>query len=147
MVFDNLSELGTLLSDGFMIDEIVSLLQKKDYQLNINDFKLLNRAESYFELAKQGHNFYVNQKYPLDDADDVLNAFKNIVYILVNFFDKPNLKKADFLNELQMFENEIKSVVREEVVTQNKVKNTLKLFRLLGKILLGEFDKLSGVEI
>lgn len=147
MVFDNLSELGTLLSNGFMIDEIVSLLQKNDYQLNINDFKLLNHAESYFELAKQGHNFYVNQKYPKDNVEDVLNAFKNIVYILVNSFNKPNLKKTDFLNELQMFENEIKSIVREKEVKHDKVKNTLKLFRLIGKMLLGEFDNLFGVEI
>lgn len=146
MLFDHLSELGSFLSDGFLMDEIVSLLQKNDYPINIDDSKLLSYIENYFELAKQGYNFFVNQKYPKDNAGKTLNAFKNIVYVLVNYFDKPNLNITDFPTELQKFENEIKSIIKEKEIKQNKVENSLKLFKLIGKRLLGESDKLAETD-
>lgn len=146
MLFDHLSELGSSLSDGFLMDEIVSLLQKNDYSINIDDSKLLHYIENYFELVKQGYNFFVNQEYPKDNADETLNAFKNIVYVLVNYFNKPNLNITDFPTELQKFENEIKSIIKEKEIKQNKVENSLKLFKLIGKRLLGESEKLAETD-
>ena len=142
MIFDNLSELGTILSDGFLMDDIVSLFQKNNYSINIDDFKLLDSIKNYFELAKQGYDFYANYIYPKNNVDNVLSAFKNIVYVLVNYFNKPDLKKDDFLSELEFFENEIKLVVKEKEIIQNKVENSLKLFKTIGKMLLEEFDEL-----
>ena len=140
MVFDHLSELGGILSDGFLMDEIVSLLQKNDYLINNNDSKLLDRIENYFKLAKQGYNFFGNQEYPENNVSKTLDAFENIIYILINYFDKPDLKEVDFLSELKIFENEIKLIIKEKQIKQKQVKNSLKLFKLIGKSLLREFD-------
>lgn len=140
MVFDHLSELGGILSDGFLMDEIVSLLQKNDYLINNNDSKLLDRIENYFKLSKQGYNFFGNQEYPESNVSKTLDAFENIIYILINYFDKPDLKEADFLSELKIFENEIKLIIKEKQIKQKQVKNSLKLFKIIGKNLLGEFD-------
>jgi len=142
VVFEYLSELGTLLSNGFLMDEIVSLLQKNDYPINIDDFTLLNNVKNYFELAKQGYNFYANRKYPKDNVEESLNAFINIVYVLVNYFDKSNIKETDFLNELQRFEREIELIIKEKEISQNKVEYSLKLFKQIGEKLLEESSKL-----
>ena len=138
--------LGTILADGFLMDDIMSLFQKNNYSINIVDLRLLDYVKNYFELAKQGYNFYVNRVYPKINPDKVLNAFKNIVYVLVNYFKKPDLKEGDFLGELQVFENEINSIVKEKEIRQNKVENSLKLFKIIGKMLLGEYDKLIGID-
>lgn len=140
-MIDNWSELATILANGFLIDTI-NLFQKNNYFINTNNLKILEHIKNYFELAKQGYNFYTNNIYPKDNTDNVLDTFKNIVYILVNYFDKPYLNEDDFLGELQVFENEVDLVIKEREVNQNKVKNSLKLFNEISKLLLTKFDNI-----
>ena len=107
MLFEDISELGSHLSYGFKIDHVISVLQKSNHEIKDEDKKIFKFISEYFNLAKEGFNFYYQQKYPEVDADEALNAFSIIVSALIENFDKKDLKITDFLHELKIFEKEI----------------------------------------
>ncbi len=146
MLFDDLSELGSYLSDGFKMDEIVSLLQKTDYKIRDKDRELLTYIQYYFNLAKQGYYFYEEQKYPKDDLDEVLNTFSVIVYVLINNFSDQNLSEKNFLEKLEPFEEEIKSIKEEGKIELKNVNNSLQLFQFIGRRLLEESYRITEGE-
>jgi len=144
MLFDELSELGSYLSDGFKTDDVVSLLERDDY--TDEDRIIMNYINNYFALVRQGYNLFIGNEYPRDDENDTLNAFNIFVYVLINDFGRSSLSRNNVLVELEIFEAEIGRIIETGRINTNEVENSLRLFKAVGRRLLEESYKITEEE-
>ena len=136
MLFEDLSELGSNLADGFKMDDVTALLQEDRRLIGDREKKLLEYIKNYLNLARQGYYLYSENIFPTDDITKVLNAFQNIFHV---FFNTQNVLMDDFLNELDRVEHEIEAV--EDFIDPTEMENSLNLFSSISLRLLDENQK------
>jgi len=140
MIFKNFIELNSTVANGFIINDIISVLKQEGNITRERENQVLLNAINFVNLIQNGFKFLMEEK-PIENLDKSLNAF-NIAYNALKVSEAPikvgkiNQILTSSLNELAEF---------KKVKTQD-VTESVKLFDSMRDILLKKAHSLSSID-
>lgn len=138
MNLDNLSKLMSLVGRGFVVNDIISLLNKDNYNLNDKDCLIMKQALKYIDYIKKGHKFINYNKIP-HDLEESLEFYNMALNILVN---KILASTIEEFNELiDLYKKQLNGVLESNIIKTTEVEEVKCFFEYMREHLLEECRK------
>lgn len=152
MSFKNLTTLNTLVTNAFLMRELVSLFENEGYNLKEKDVRLLNNALKYISLIKSGQKYLSimrgEEKFnsiedlPVDNLRMSLEAYNTTFKALMKYEIPLSIGR---INEIIILsEKQVKETVSEKKITKERLDEAFRLFNSVRVILLEKANKLSN---
>jgi len=140
-MFDKIIELFSILGKGFLMNDIIRLLNN-DLYISINEEQLntLKQALNYIELIKKGKDIIVSKNI-IGDIDLALEIF-NITLNALSHSEK-NITIKEFDQIIGMSEEQIKNSIESKKIIEENKEISLKLFESIRKQLYKEAEKIN----
>lgn len=152
MSFKNLTTLNTLVTNAFLMRELVSLFENEGYNLKEKDVRLLNNALKYISLIKSGEiylsimrgeeKFNSKEDLPVDSLRMSLEAYNTTFKALMRYEKPLSIKR--FNEIIIMSEKQVEETVSENKITRERLDEAFGLFNSVRAILLEKANKLSN---
>ena len=131
MAFNNILKLNSIVANGFLMNDIITLSKKENYSLEKKDKILIfNKALIYINLIKDGKNFMLKQIH-IDKLNESLDAYSTALSALEESEEKEtqNAFTFDRFNEIiTKSENEIKDCLQNNVINTENLSMAKYLF-------------------
>ena len=144
MAFTNIIKLNSIVAEGFLMNEIISLFEKSDYKLNeIEEIRLLNDALNYISMVKKGKIFMSDQR-PVDNLKDSLEAYSTTLNALNEA--EENLTNERFNEIIDLSEKQITETIEKKKISIEKLQIANFLFNSIRTNLLKKANTISRKE-
>ena len=81
MAFSNIIKLNSIIANGFLMNDIISLFKKGNYILNKpEEISLLEEALDYISIIKKGMVFMSDQK-PIERLEESLEVYCGAAFL------------------------------------------------------------------
>lgn len=144
MVFNKLSKLSNYLSNGFLMDDIVSLLKKDKEDLSDEDYNLLTETKKYVKLIKDGFKLFSNGE-SISNVEESLSAYNSSIKAL-EIESERKFNEEEFKGIIESTEKEIEDILEEKKVEMAKSKIALYFFKSVAKFFLDQGNKIIDKE-
>lgn len=144
-MFDTLIELNSIIADGFLMNKIILLFNKKQ-EVNLEDsiseenLTILKNTLRYIELIKNGRDFIIDES-TIEDLDESLNAFNTSLNALDQ--TKKDLTIESFNRIISLSEDQIEKSIDSMKIIGENLDVSLMLFESIRKYLIKAADKIN----
>ncbi len=141
MTFSNIIKLHSIVANGFLMNDIISLFKKSNYVLNKpEDLLLLREALDYISMIKKGKIFMSDQK-PIERLEESLKVYCTTLNALNK--TETNLTIGRFNEIINISKKEIEETLKKEEIISINLKTSYYLFNSIRTNLLKEANKIS----
>lgn len=143
MSIQNLIKLNEFVAEGFLMNDIISLIKGGSRTINENEEKILLNAKNYITLIENGQKIVSEEKL-VDNLEKSLNAYNIALIALKNHDQKINLIKFDEI--LKDSKKQLNDTLNLRKIKLENMNNLILLFKSIRKYILAEANKLSNPE-
>ena len=144
MVFDTLIKLNSIISEGFLINKIISIFSNSE-KLELNkgmskeNREILKNALKYVELIKKGRTSILEEVF-VKDLDESLDVFNTTLNALDQ--SEKNLTFERFNKIIDMSEDQISKSLNSDKIIEENLEFSLILFEAIRKYLIKEAGRI-----
>jgi len=143
MGFSTLIELNSILGNGFLMNKIISLLNSKSHKAIKDELMVLEKANNYIKLIKDGKKLMVKNLL-INNEDKALKAFRTALEGLSKHIK--DLTLETFSSIIKNSEAEINNSIQSKDIEPQKLNNALILFTSIRKYLVEIANNISTKE-
>jgi len=144
MAFSNIIKLNSIVANGFLMNDIISLFKKSNYVLNKpEETSLLREALDYISMIKKGKIFMSDQK-PIERLEESLEVYCTTLNALNE--TETNLTIGRFNEIINLGKKEIEGTLKKKEIMSINLKTAHYLFNSIRTNLLKEANKISRKE-
>ena len=144
-MFDKITDMFSILGNGFLTNDIIRLLDNKNINSNIltneKNLNILKKALRYIQLIKNGREIIVNNNVNVDNFDKSLNSFNISLNAL--YQSEKNLTIENFNQIIDISEEQINNSIKFKKIIKKNIDISLKLFESIRKHLHKEAEKIT----
>ncbi len=144
MAFSNIIKLNSIVANGFLMNDIISLFKKSNYDLNKpEEISLLEEALDYIGIIKKGKTFMSDQK-PIEKLEESLEVYCTTLKALKETGIKLTLVR--FNEIINLSKKEIEETLNKKEIVASNLETANYLFNSIRTNLLKEANKISRKE-
>ncbi len=142
MIFKNFIELNSTVANGFIVNDILSVLEQDSSIIGEDEEQILQNAINFVYLIQNGFIFLSEEK-PIEDLENSLDAF-NLAYNALK-----GVESTSKLNDIQQIISsslkELEKIVELKEINIQEMKDSFILFNSMRDLLLKRAQNLSSI--
>ncbi|KKM60620.1 hypothetical protein LCGC14_1539980 [marine sediment metagenome] len=141
MTIQNLIKLNSIVAEGFLMNNIISLFKEEGHIINDREIEILKNAKSYIKLIRNGQEFIKKNKVGLN-FEKSLNAYSISLKALRYNDNKINLEKYN--NTINNCQTQVEKTLKIKMFLNEKMNDVFLLFNSIRTILLHKANNISN---
>lgn len=141
MTIQNLIKLNSIVAEGFLMNDIISLFKEEDYIIEEREEEILKNAANYINLIRNGQDFIKNNVI-VNDLEKSLNAYSISLKALRYADNHINLEK--FNVTISNCQSQMEEVLNIKNFSIDKLNDVFLLFDSIRTILLKEANYITN---
>lgn len=142
MIFKNFIELNSTVANGFIVNDIISVLKQESIISGERRKQVLLNAINFVKIIQNGFKF-LSEETPIENLEKSLNAF-NVAYKALK--DSESTIKLSKINQIIGSSlKELEEVVDVKEISNQDVKESFRLFDSMRDLLIKKAHYLSSI--
>lgn len=141
MTIQNLIKLNSIVAEGFLMNNIISLFKEEEYTINDKEEEILKNAKNYIKLIRNGQEFIKKNMVGVD-LEKSLNSYSISLKALRFADNQINLVKYnDIINNSR---SQVEETLKMKMFISEKMNDVFLLFNSIRTILINEANNISN---
>lgn len=143
MIFKNFIELNSTVANGFIVNDIISVLKQEGNISGEKEMQILLNAVNFVNLIQNGFKF-LSEETPIENLEKSLNAF-NVAYKALK--DSESSIKLSKINQIITSSlKELEGLIEVKEINNQDVIESFRLFNSMRDLLLKKAHNLSSID-